>query len=152
MADAVIFFEFEIFDVRFGISVPKDIKMTGIAIAFPKKMVITTRPTVATVWGNKLKLVQHSLVFRVYTMSKGSLTGVNLQPIYELISTYFFQNFPLFLAAGTNLTKKSHFAASNYSIRPARKILKLIFKSLRMLFVITECHDTQKCLGNGDKK
>ena len=37
MARAVIFFEFEIFDVRFGISVPKDIQMGGVAIALPKK-------------------------------------------------------------------------------------------------------------------
>ena len=29
MARAVIFFEFEIFGVRFGISVPKDIKLGG---------------------------------------------------------------------------------------------------------------------------
>ena len=34
------FFEFEIFDVRIGISVPKDIKMGAVAIAMPKKIVI----------------------------------------------------------------------------------------------------------------
>ena len=59
-----VFLEFEIFDVRFGISVPKDIKMGGVAIALPKKMVITTRPTVSTARGTKRKPVQHSLVFR----------------------------------------------------------------------------------------
>ena len=32
------FFEFEIIDVIFGISVPKDIKMGGLAVASPKKM------------------------------------------------------------------------------------------------------------------
>ena len=38
MASAVKFsFEFEIFDVRFGISVPKGINMGGVAIALPKK-------------------------------------------------------------------------------------------------------------------
>ena len=37
MARAVIFFEFEVIDVRFGSSVPKDIKMGGVAIALPKK-------------------------------------------------------------------------------------------------------------------
>ena len=37
MALEVIFFEFEIFDVRLGTSVPKDIEMGGIAIAWPKK-------------------------------------------------------------------------------------------------------------------
>ena len=37
MARAVNFFEFEIFDVRFGISVPKVLKMGGVAIALPKK-------------------------------------------------------------------------------------------------------------------
>ena len=37
MAHAVNFFEFEIFDVRIGISVPKDIKMSGVAIATSKK-------------------------------------------------------------------------------------------------------------------
>ena len=63
MARAVNFFEFEIFDVRFGISVQKDIKIGGVAIALPKKMVITTRPTIATARGTKLKSVQHSLVF-----------------------------------------------------------------------------------------
>ena len=84
------FFEFEIFDVRFGISVPKDIKMNGVAIALTK-MVLTTRLTVATARGTKLKPVQHSLVFREYNMSKRSSTGVNLQPIYEPISTYFFR-------------------------------------------------------------
>ena len=37
MARAVIFFEFEIFFIRFGISVPKDKKkMGGVAIALPK--------------------------------------------------------------------------------------------------------------------
>ena len=35
MARAVIFY-FEIFDVRFGTSVPKNIKMGGVAIALPK--------------------------------------------------------------------------------------------------------------------
>ena len=45
MVRALIFFEFEIFDIRFGIGVPKDIKMGGVAIALPKKkMVITTGP------------------------------------------------------------------------------------------------------------
>ena len=44
MARAVnFFFEIEIFDVRFGISLPKDIKMGDVAIALPEKMVITTR-------------------------------------------------------------------------------------------------------------
>ena len=38
MARAVNFFELEIFDVRFGISIPKDKKkMGGVAIALPKK-------------------------------------------------------------------------------------------------------------------
>ena len=46
MPRAVSFFEFEIFDVRFGISVPKYIKMDGVAIALLKKMVITTRPSI----------------------------------------------------------------------------------------------------------
>ena len=32
-----VFLKFEIFDVRFGISVPKDIEMGGVAIALPKK-------------------------------------------------------------------------------------------------------------------
>ena len=41
------FFEFDIFDVRLGISVPRDIKMGGVAITLPKKMAITTRPIVA---------------------------------------------------------------------------------------------------------
>ena len=37
MARAVnLIFEFEIFDVGFGISVPKDIKMGDVAIALPK--------------------------------------------------------------------------------------------------------------------
>ena len=57
------FFEFEIFDVRFGISVPKDIKMGGVAIALTK-LVLTTRSTVATALGTKLKSMQHSPVFR----------------------------------------------------------------------------------------
>ena len=30
------FFEFDIFDDRFGISIPKDMKMGGVAIALPK--------------------------------------------------------------------------------------------------------------------
>ena len=47
MARAVIFFEFEVFDVRFGSSVPKDIKMGGVAIALPKKTAITSRPTIS---------------------------------------------------------------------------------------------------------
>ena len=64
--------------------------MGGVAIALTK-MVLTTRPTVATARGTKLKPVQHSLVFREYNMSKRSSTGVNLQPIYEPISTYFFR-------------------------------------------------------------
>ena len=60
MARAVnFFFYFEIFDVRFGISVPKDIKMGGAAIALSKKMVITTRPTVAKARGTKLKHVRN---------------------------------------------------------------------------------------------
>ena len=37
MACAAIFFEFDIFDIRFGTSVPKDIKMGGVAIALLKK-------------------------------------------------------------------------------------------------------------------
>ena len=37
MARAVSFFELEMFDVRFGITVTKDIKMDGVAIALPKK-------------------------------------------------------------------------------------------------------------------
>ena len=41
------FFEFEIFDVTFGINVPKDIEMGGVAIALPKIMVITTRSTIS---------------------------------------------------------------------------------------------------------
>ena len=41
-----IFSEFEILDVRFEISVPKYIRMGGIAITMPKKMVITTRPSI----------------------------------------------------------------------------------------------------------
>ena len=45
MALAVNFFELEIFDVRFGTSVTKDIKMRGVVITLPKKMVITNRPT-----------------------------------------------------------------------------------------------------------
>ena len=36
------FFEFEIFVVRFGISVLKEIKMSGVASALTKKIVITT--------------------------------------------------------------------------------------------------------------
>ena len=40
----VFFFKFEIFVVRFGTNVPKDIKMGGVAIALPEKMVTTTRP------------------------------------------------------------------------------------------------------------
>ena len=39
------FFKCEIFDVRFGIRVPKDMKMSVVAIALPKKMVITTHPS-----------------------------------------------------------------------------------------------------------
>ena len=45
MTRAVNFLEFEIFDVRLGISVPKDKTMGAVAIALPKKMVITTWPT-----------------------------------------------------------------------------------------------------------
>ena len=56
------FFEFEIVNVRFGISVPKDIKMVGVAIALTK-IVHTTRPIVATALGTKLKPVQHSPMF-----------------------------------------------------------------------------------------
>ena len=56
-----IFLEFEIFDVRFGISVPKDIKMDDVAIALTK-IVLTTRPTIATALGTKLKPV-HSATF-----------------------------------------------------------------------------------------
>ena len=64
MARAVnFFFEFEIFDARFGINVPKDIKMGGVAIALTK-ILLTTRPTVATALGSKLKSMQHSPVFR----------------------------------------------------------------------------------------
>ena len=37
MANAVNFFKFEIFDVRFGINVQKDIKMGGVAIALLEK-------------------------------------------------------------------------------------------------------------------
>ena len=37
MARAANFFEFEILDIRFGISVPKDIKVGGVAIALAKK-------------------------------------------------------------------------------------------------------------------
>ena len=47
-----IFFDVEIFDVSFGISVLKDIKVDGVAIALPKKMVITTQPAVT---GTNLK-------------------------------------------------------------------------------------------------
>ena len=48
MARAVIFFELDIFDIRFGISVPKDIK-NGWCIhrIAEKKVVITTRPTIS---------------------------------------------------------------------------------------------------------
>ena len=62
--------------------------MVGVVIALPKKMVITTRPTVATARGTKLKPVQHSLVFREYSMSQRSSTAVHLQPIYEAIKAY----------------------------------------------------------------
>ena len=55
MTCAVNFFELENFDIRFGISIPKDIEMSGVAISLPKKMVITTRRTVATARGTKLK-------------------------------------------------------------------------------------------------
>ena len=91
MARVANFSGFEIFDVKFEISVLKDIRMGGVAIEFSGKMVITTQPTVATAWGTKLTPVQHSLVFRQYSMSQRSSTGVNLQPIYEPISTYFFR-------------------------------------------------------------
>ena len=36
MARVVIFYELEIFDVRFGVSFPKDTKMGGVAIKLPK--------------------------------------------------------------------------------------------------------------------
>ena len=43
---------------------------------------------------------------------------------------HIFQNFTLlFQEAGTNLDKKSHFAAANSLTLPTRKMLELIFKS-----------------------
>ena len=109
------FFEFEIFDVRCGISVPKDIKMGGVTITLTK-IVVTTRPTVTTALDTKLKPGQHSPVFRESNISKRSSTGVNLQPIYEPISShFFFQNFTsLFLAAGTKLAQKWHFRSQTF--------------------------------------
>ena len=62
--------------------------MVGVAIALPKKMVITTRPTVATARGTKFKPVQHSLVFLEYYMWQKSSTGVNLQPIAVFAKDY----------------------------------------------------------------
>ena len=44
MARAADFLEFEIFDVRFRIIIPKDKKMGAVTTALPEKMVITTRP------------------------------------------------------------------------------------------------------------
>ena len=41
------FFEFDIFDITFGITVPKDIEMGGVATALTKKKVITTRPAIS---------------------------------------------------------------------------------------------------------
>ena len=77
MALAVIFFEFNIFDVRFGVSVSKDIKMDGAAIALPKNG--DHNPSYSSnSRGTKLKPGQHSLVFREYNMSQRSPTGVNL--------------------------------------------------------------------------
>ena len=52
MVLAVNFFELEIFDVRFVISVPKDIKMGGAAIAMQKKKVITTWPSDLNNWSS----------------------------------------------------------------------------------------------------
>ena len=93
-----------------------------------EKMVITTRPTVATARGTTLKPVQHSLVFREYNMSQRSSTAVNLQPIYEAVNTYFTE-FYFIIPGSRNLAKKSHFAAANSLTLPTRKMLKLIFKS-----------------------
>ena len=64
MARAVNFFRIQNFRCQIRNQHPKDIKMGGVAIALPKKMVITTRPTVTTARDTKLKPVQHSLVFR----------------------------------------------------------------------------------------
>ena len=43
------------FDVSFKISIPKDIKIGGVAMELPKKMVIITRPNIAAIdrWGQK---------------------------------------------------------------------------------------------------
>ena len=68
---------------------PKRHKNRWCSHCIAEKMVLTTRPTVATAQGTKLKPVHHSLVFRECNISKRSSTGVNLQPIYESTSTYF---------------------------------------------------------------
>ena len=123
------FFKFQIFYVRFGISVLRHIEMGGVAIALPKKMVITSRPTVATALGIKLKPVNiRSCFASIICHSEAQMVSIRSQ--YMSQSTLFFQNFTLlFLAAGTNLAKKWHFATANFSTLPARKMLKLIFKS-----------------------
>ena len=49
MARSVIFLDFETFDLDSASASQKTQKMGGVAIALPKKMVITNRPNVATV-------------------------------------------------------------------------------------------------------
>ena len=79
------FSEFEIFDVRFRISILKGIKVVSVAIALKKKMVSTTRPTIATARCYKLEPVQHSIVFCKYNMPQRSSTGVNMHPTYRAV-------------------------------------------------------------------
>ena len=131
----------------------KNINMGDVTIALPKKMMITTQPTVATARGTKLKPAQHSLVFLEHNMSQRSSTGVNLQPIPIWTNQHiFFQNFTLlFLAAVTNLVKKIAFRGRTLfdpASMPAREMLKLILKAI----FITECHDTKKCPGSEARK
>ena len=47
------------------------------------------RPVPQSARDTKPKPVHHSLVFRDYNKSETCSDGVNLQPIYEVISTYF---------------------------------------------------------------
>ena len=69
---------------------PKGHKNGWCSRRIAEKIVLETRHTVTTARGTNFKPVQHLLVVREFNMSKRSSTGVNFQPIYEPITSYFF--------------------------------------------------------------
>ena len=65
------FFQSKIINVRFRISVPKDVKIGDVAMALPKKMVITTWPNMHVITYSHTANIQRAHGRSIFIVNSG---------------------------------------------------------------------------------